>query len=212
MEVAQIISTLREKVGSTSLSDRTFQEYVNAVNPQTEPDEAFWNTHVAILKSMSGQFSHDVADWQKKYQQQNPQQQNPQQQQNTPAISPEVQALIDAQRKSIEDLKAMVTGQQQRMSQEAIRNAATQQGDVLKVTNRNLWNDAVTRINITEGMTSEQFNAQVKTIYEQNLKSFVGDGVQPYGNAAPADPSAQTKAELDAFFANKPGFEQKQQE
>lgn len=208
MEVAQIISTLREKVGTTSLSDRTFQEYVNAVNPQVEPDDAFWAQHTAILKSMSGQFSHDVADWQKKYQQEHPIQQQ-QQQQEPPAISPEVQALIDAQKKSIEDLKAMVTGQQQRMSQEAIRAAASQQGEALKVTNRNLWNDAVTRINITEGMTSEQFNAQVKTIYEQNLKSFVGDGVQPYGNAAPPDTSAQTKAELDAFFANKPGFESK---
>lgn len=209
MEVAQIISTLREKVGTTSLSDRTFQEYVNAVNPQGEPDEAFWAQHTAILKSMSGQFSHDVADWQKKYQQDHPIQQQQQQQQQQPAISPEVQALIDAQRKSIDDLKAIVTGQQQRMSQDAIRSAASQQADALKVTNRNLWNDAVARVQITDGMTSEQFNAQVKTTYEQNLKSFVGDGVQPYGNAAPPDPSAQTKAELDSFFANKPGFESK---
>lgn len=63
MEIEKIVSTLREKTGQTSLSDRTIKEYANLVMPAegTEPDEAFFTLHSGILKSLGGNLSSDVA-------------------------------------------------------------------------------------------------------------------------------------------------------
>lgn len=63
MEIEKIVSTLRERTGQTSLSDRTILEYANLVRPAegTEPDEAFFTLHSGILKSLGGNLSSDIA-------------------------------------------------------------------------------------------------------------------------------------------------------
>lgn len=73
MEQEKILSTLREKLGETSFSERTLQKYVelNPVAEGSEPDEAYWDTAVAFIKGMEGQYNHDVAtkveDFKKNY-------------------------------------------------------------------------------------------------------------------------------------------------
>lgn len=63
MEKEQILSTLTEKLGNTSFSPKSLQTYVENNLPEegTEPDEAYWSRHTAILNSFQGQFNHDVA-------------------------------------------------------------------------------------------------------------------------------------------------------
>lgn len=63
MEKEQIISTLKEKLGQTSFSDRSLTTYVenNLPTEGTEPDDAYWTKHTSIIKSFQGQFSADVA-------------------------------------------------------------------------------------------------------------------------------------------------------
>jgi hypothetical protein len=65
METEKIISTLKEKIGTTSLSDRTISDYVGNNLPAdgTEPDDAYFDKHANILKSLSGNFNADVAKW-----------------------------------------------------------------------------------------------------------------------------------------------------
>ena len=208
MEIAQIVSTAKEKIGSNSLSDRTITDYFTAVNPQNEPDDAFWNTHLAILKSINGNFSHDVSVWKKEFEEAHPATPPTPPAPKTEGIAPEVQAILDGYKTQIEEMKGLIKTQQSQHSAEALRQGAQSKADELKVSNRNVWNDAVSRVTIKEGMTAEQFNAEVKNIYEQNVKLFVGDGVQPYGAAGSGDPSARTKAMLDDFFASK-GFGKK---
>lgn len=73
METEKIISTLKEKIGTTSLSDRTISDYVgnNLLAEGTEPDDAYFDKHTNILKSLSGNFNADVAkgveDFKKNY-------------------------------------------------------------------------------------------------------------------------------------------------
>ena len=64
METEKIISTLKEKIGTTSLSDRTITDYVNnnLLKDGEEPDEAYFERHSNVLKSISGNFNKDVAD------------------------------------------------------------------------------------------------------------------------------------------------------
>ena len=63
MEKEKILSMLTEKIGKTSLSERTISDYVNNNLPAegTEPDDAYFKRHTAILVSLNGQLSHDVA-------------------------------------------------------------------------------------------------------------------------------------------------------
>ena len=63
MDKEQILSTFKEKVGKTSLSEKTISDYIDAHLPAegTEPDEAYWQRHTAFFKSLDGNYSADVA-------------------------------------------------------------------------------------------------------------------------------------------------------
>lgn len=63
MEKEQILSEITARAGKTSLSQRTLADYVERNLPAegTEPDEAFWEKHVGFLKSLDGNYSHDVS-------------------------------------------------------------------------------------------------------------------------------------------------------
>lgn len=60
MEKEQILSTLNEKLGQTSFSEKTINDYVDAFIPATEENPDF-DKHVGFLRSLYGNFSADVA-------------------------------------------------------------------------------------------------------------------------------------------------------
>ena len=78
MEAEKIISTLKEQVGTTNLSDKSLADYVNLNLPPdgTEPDDAYFAKHKGILTSFNGNFNHDVAakveEFKKNYKQPEP--------------------------------------------------------------------------------------------------------------------------------------------
>lgn len=61
----KILQVLKEKVGKTSLSDKTVSDYVAGiatfVTDESQLTDQFYTAHVNIIKSMDGNFSHDVA-------------------------------------------------------------------------------------------------------------------------------------------------------
>ncbi len=65
MEQEQILSELKNKSGLSGENafDRTLATYVSQNLPAdgTEPDDNYWNRHSTIIKSIVGQYSHDVA-------------------------------------------------------------------------------------------------------------------------------------------------------
>ena len=58
------LSTLTEKLGKTSFSQKTLETYVGKHLPSegTEPDDAYWALHTEVLKTLEGQYNHDVAE------------------------------------------------------------------------------------------------------------------------------------------------------
>lgn len=68
MDSAQIVSTLVEKLGQTSLSKRTIESYVNRHLPKdgAEPDDSYFETHLAELRGydadFKGQHNHEMAE------------------------------------------------------------------------------------------------------------------------------------------------------
>ena len=63
MEKEEILQKIKESAGDTGLSDRTLSDYVDNNMPEEgrDPDEAYFTRHAAVLKSLSGNFRHDVA-------------------------------------------------------------------------------------------------------------------------------------------------------
>lgn len=204
MGIEQIVTNVKAKLGQTSLSDRSLTEYFTAINPQGEPDDAFYATHVAILKSFGGQFSHDVAEWKKEYEKNNPV--TPPAPTPTPptgGMSDDVKALFDKQQQTIDRLSALIEAQQKEKSAESIRAAAEEYGKTLNADKPALWKSAVQLTPIAENMTSEQYNAAVKTNYE-SLVAASGNGGQPYVSGGGAG-SGESNKDIDDFFAAKFG-------
>lgn len=206
MGIEQIVTNVKAKLGQTSLSDRSLTEYFTAINPQGEPDDAFYATHVAILKSFGGQFSHDVAEWKKEYEKNNPPV-TPPAPTPTPAhtggMSDDVKALFDKQQQTIDRLSALIAAQQKKESEGAIKQAAEEYGKTLNADKPALWKSAVQLTPIAENMTSEQYNAAVKTNYE-SLVAASGNGGQPYVSGGGAG-SGESNKDIDDFFAAKFG-------
>lgn len=205
MGIEQIVTNVKEKLGQTSLSDRSLTEYFTAINPQGEPDDAFYATHVAILKSFGGQFSHDVAEWKKEYEKNNPvtPPSTPPATPPTGGMSDDVKALFDKQQQTIDRLSALIAAQQKKESEGAIKAAAEEYGKTLNADKPALWKSAVQLTPIAENMTSEQYNAAVKTNYE-SLVAASGNGGQPYVSGGGAG-SGDTNKDIDDFFAAKFG-------
>ena len=63
MDKEEILQRIKESAGDTGLSDRTLADYVDNNMPEAgkDPDDAYFTRHAAVLKSIAGNFRHDVA-------------------------------------------------------------------------------------------------------------------------------------------------------
>lgn len=183
MEKEQILSTLNEKLGAEGIKTdgfrRTFNAYIDANLPAegTEPDEAYWQKHVGILKSVSGQFSHDVAeqvnDFKKNYKPAT---------MEDPDIGKEKGEKSDLE-KRLEQLENAQKESAKNAADSALRSEATAKGDALKVSNKALWEDAVKAVKIGENDSADNVVASAKKEYERLLKRYYGEGASPYGSS-----------------------------
>ena len=205
MEKEKLISDLRTKLGKTALSERTINEYVSSILPSITSDEqvtdAFWTMHTAILKSFEGNLNHEIAQNVAKLREEL--QKNP----PTPSVDPtppvpQNDERIDELIKEIESLKKHNEEAARRNAGEALRNAVLGEADNLRVSNRNLWNDVVKSVELTEGMSHEDVLAKAKEAYESKQQLYFGNSAVPY-SAGGGDNAKAAQEELDAFFARK---------
>ncbi|GAE83329.1 hypothetical protein [Bacteroides reticulotermitis] len=181
MEKEQILSELKSKVGQTSLSDRTLTDYVAGNLPAegTEPDDAYWNRHSAFLKSLNGNYSHDVAtqvEKPKKAFQPNPNPNpNPQPQPDKP------DPALAEMKKEIEAMKQEREAEKKNSLVNGLRDIVKAKAGELKVSNKAIWEDTVASIEVKDGATQEQLLESAKNAYEKKLKAYIGDGATPYG-------------------------------
>lgn len=209
MDKEKLLTELTAKIGQTSLSGRTISEYVNAIFPGITDDamvnDAFYETHKAILKSMEGQLSNEVAtkvntfktDWEKNH---STQQQQQQQQQTTTEFkdTEEYKNLMS----ELENLKNARTEESKQAKIAELRKTVLGKSKELNVSNKAIWDDVIGGLQIGEDSTAEALIASAKTTYEAKLKSYLGDSAVPYsGNISStvvASPEA-AKAKRDEF-------------
>lgn len=197
MEKEQLLSAMTERLGTTGLSERTISEYVDNILPTITSDEmvndGFWNIHTKILKSLEGNLNHDVAnrvnafksEWEKN---------NPKEDTNMELYKTLVQKIENLEKQNAETfLKNTVSD---------LRGKVLNKADELRVSNRNLWNDAVGAVVYREGMTENELLTEAKVIYESKQKAYFGDSAVPY-SAGSASNQKAAEADLDAYFARK---------
>ena len=194
MEQEQILSEIKAKVGQTSLSEKTLTDYVSANLPEGEPDESYYAKHVGFLKSLNGNYSHDVArqvtEFKKNYK---PQQEEPKVE--TPPNGD------DALQKRLEALEKAYENERKANALNSIRAEVKGKADGLKVSNKAIWEDVVATIVPQEDATVDTLLTSVKTAYEAKLKSYLGNGATPY-QGSPTPPK-NDGSQLDDFFARK---------
>jgi hypothetical protein len=198
MEVEQILSTLNEKLGQTSLSKRTISDYVNA-NLPAEGAEFEFDKHVGILKSLGGNFSADVAaqvaEFKKNYK-------------PAPAINKEEPGNNgtgenDALLKRLEQLEAKLDESGKTATRKELTTAAIGKGESLKVANKAIWEDAVKAVTVEDNDTAETVVTKAKTIYESQLRRIIGDSATPYNSTgrtgANKEAEEEAKRKREAF-------------
>lgn len=208
MEKEQLLSELKSKLGTTSLSERTLSEYVGNVLPTITSDEqvndAFYVAHVGILKSMEGQLNKDVADrvksarseWEKNHPTPTP---NPNPNPTDPKNEPN---------KELEEMKSMIAAMQQKLdaadkaklSSELLANVKS----AMKA--KGATDEAVMLYTFkgesidTTKSVDELTESYLKT-YDANYKTLRGDGASPRNGDG--NPTAKEDKFLDDYFARK---------
>lgn len=197
MEKEKLLSELKGKLGTTSLSDRTIDEYATRILPTIVSDEmvndSFWDVHTSILKTFEGNLNHVVAskvnelkaEWEKKNVKTPPppQKEEPHEDGKYETLLKEIEALKKANEDSLK--KSAV---------ESLKVQITAKGSDLNVTNKNLWKDCVQSYVIPEGQSEDDIVTAVKKDYESRLKSYIGDGAIPYGGAVALQRVSEEKA------------------
>lgn len=197
MEKEQIISTLKEKVGQTTFSDRSLTSYVenNLPTEGTEPDDAYWTKHVNIIKSFQGQFNADVAasitsqlDAKvAEYYQKNPDKlkeyikSHPELIADNGKGGSEKDEKYEALKAEIETLKSAQKERERLATESQMREQVLgkMKAEGLNI-NQALWEDAVKAAEIKEGDKVENLYSTAKGLYEKNYKRVFGDGAKPY--------------------------------
>lgn len=204
MEKEQILSTLNEKLGTTGLSERTINDYIDAMIPVNEENVDF-DKHVNFLKSLNGNFSADVAkqvnEFKKNYKPASEPVKDEPKKEEVPSWA---QSLIDANKELKErlDKKESEIKQSELMSKvkaEMKRNGATDDY-VLKQTLKGVTLD-------TEKSVAEHVKALMAD-YDSEYKACRGNGAAPR-NGGGSGKQNPDKSEGAAFFERKYGKKDK---
>lgn len=192
MEKEKLSSDLKGLVGENSLSDRTWNDYIdNTVLPYL-PSEAdkipeFLSKHATTLKSINGQFSHDVAakvNEAKKAFVQTPQTQ-PEPQKPEPAKKDEKPEWFAKYEQEFEQFKADKANEAKALKQKQLLSTVTSKVKELGADNEDLLEMVIGSTQFAENASEDDCIKQVKSKYDEKYSKLYGEGVRPaLGSAA----------------------------
>ena len=199
---------MTERLGTTGLSERTISEYVDNILPTITSDEqvndGFYGMHTKILKSLEGNLNHDVASkvnaFKSEWEKNNPKPTEPKPT-DPPKKDPNLE-LYETLVKKIENLEKQRAEDFLKTTVSDLKEKVLNKAEELRVSNRNLWNDAVSAVVYRDGMTESDLLSEAKGIYESKQKAYFGDGAVPYSTGSASNQKA-AEADLDAYFAKK---------
>lgn len=204
MNKVEIIQGIKQRLGKTSLSDRTIDAYVDATMPEDgKVEEVYFDAAKKLLSALDGQFSHDVAQQVNEFKSSNKTiDKDKKQDENDITLLSELKSLRE-EMKSIKD--EMKLTKDVTSKEKLIAGVISKHAD-LKVRNKALWEDSVKAVEFKDGYTEESIFADAKKLYEANMTKYFGDGAEPYSA------TKDTTAEKDANKKLRENFLKKLQD
>lgn len=184
MDKEKIFSTISERLEAEGIKTgpfkRSISTYIDSNLPAegTEPDDDYFNRHVGVLRSFSGQFNHDVASQVEEFKKNYKPEPAPKPEPSKNEESETIKALRD----EIAGLKSRIDVRDEQSRTEALIKKVTSDSS-LNVANKNLWRDSVAAVDIEKSDDTASVTAKAKRIYERKVKEYFGDGAVPYGSS-----------------------------
>lgn len=208
MEKEQILSTINEKLTAQGIKtepfQRTFGDYLNENLPAegTEPDDAYFDKHVRVLKSLAGQYSHDFAtaveDFKKNY--------KPETKNEPPKQNPEPNKEVEEMRRQLAELTKRLDEKESQQTQQQL--LAQVKAEMIKQGATDDYVLGVVFKGITLGELKPDFKKSVADLtkellveYDSELSECRGKGAAPRNGGSKGGSNSTNRA--DAFFDRK---------
>lgn len=178
MEKETLLSTLTEKLGETPLSQRTLDSYISDNLPAegTEPDEAYWERHTKFLKSLSVNFSNDMAaavnDFKTNYKPQTGQQPP---NQDPPQPNKEVEDL----KKQLADLTKRLDEKESKLTQEQLMSQVMAEMKKQGATDEYVLKQTLRGVTLDTKKSVTDLAKEMLTAYDSELTACRGKGAAP---------------------------------
>lgn len=201
MEKEQILSTINERLAAEGIKtesfQRTFNDYIaeNLPADGAEPDDAYWQKHVRVLKSISGQFSHDLAEAIKgQAKNATPPANEP------PKQSPEPNKEVEDIRKQIAELVKRLDEEKSQQTQQQLMSQVKAEMKKQGATDEYVLKQTLRGITLDTKKSVEDLTKELLTAYNAELADCRGKGASPRMGGASG---GSTGNPFGGYFAQK---------
>lgn len=214
MTQQEIEASVKERLGNTSLSDRTISEYfaLNLPPEGKDPDDAYFTKHVSVLKSLGGNLSHDVAaavdDFKKKYQPQ-PKGNDDAQKEPKPDDDKKQQGEGGGNESGelIKSLRDKISQIEKRFNEEDAKNKKQETEKVVKAKMKELGADddyvlsKTLQVADLSGDNADDIAKNLMKAYDKEYKLCRGKGARPHAGVSIQGNGGDSS--IDEFFKKK---------
>lgn len=207
MEKEKLSEQLKADVGTTSMSDKSWADYVNNVFTPFIPDDEskqadYILKHAAYLKSQSGQYNKDIADkvniakkdWESK--QRSPEPQIPVDKPDSKDEPNKPEWAISLEKKFSQLELEKADAEKAAKYKQLLSNVSSKVKD-LGAANDELLDLVIGSTQLDDNLSEDDCIKLVKEKYDQKYSKLYGEGVRPaYGSAAYI---GNSKADRDSY-------------
>lgn len=192
MEKELLISKLKERIGTTNISDTTLDAYAASIQPLISSDEMVNDTFLdgckAYLIAQRGQMTNEAAAEIRRYKESHPKPEPP-----APSADP---ALL----KRIEDLEEALKEKKKRTKQESLMQQVIQRMKAEGADDEYVLKNAMRGITLDETKSVDELAAAYLPNYDKEYREARGDSGMPRGGSGGGE---RSKKALDDFFDQK---------
>lgn len=181
MESEKILSSISERLGNTSLSERTIQKYIelNPIAEGNEPDEAYFKNAVDFLGALSGQYNHDIAtkvkDLEKQYAEKSHEGEKEADNKNDYALK----ALQEKYDKMIQELSDKISNGEKKRTQMEIREKVIKGMRSKNATDEYVLKNTLKGVVFDDEKSVDELVDQYLKEYDKEFAEARGNGVRP---------------------------------
>ena len=187
MEKEQILSTINEKLTAQGIKtdpwQRTYGDYLDRNLPAegTEPDEAYFDKHVEILKSLAGQYNHqfakEVENFKKNYKP-TPANNEP------PKANPEPNKEDEEMRRQLADLTKRLDEKESKQTQEQLMSQVKAEMKKQGATDEYVLKQTLRGVTLDPKKSVADLSKELLTAYDSELTACRGKGAAPRNGGA----------------------------